>query len=331
MDTQGLFFCVLSHISAASLVSYCLPCIWWFSLKILCYLKDNNILRIWHFHSLPLHHSLFFCVSSDIYILQICIPGSSFQVTFSNFFFSPERNFLWIHNSKVSTSIFSCYCCAVTKLYLFVTPWSAACQASLSLTNSHSLLTHVHWVSDALQPSHPLSPLSVFTFSFPQHQDLFQRVGFLYPMPKYWSFSFSISPSNEYSRLISLRIDWFDLGVKGTLKSLLRHHSLKAWILWHSAFFMVQQQYMTTGKTIALTIQTFVGKVTSLLFNMLSRLVIAFLPRSKCLLISWLQVTVHSGSGAQENKTLSLFPRFPHLPWGDGTGCRDPSFLNAEF
>ena len=110
--------------------------------------------------------------------------------------------------------------------------------------------------------------------------------------PKYWSFSFSISPSSEYSRLISFRMDWLDLlAVQGTLKSLLQHHSSKASILWHSAFFIVQfsHPYMTTGKIIALTRQTFVDKVMSLLFNMLSRLVITFLPRSKRLLISWLQ------------------------------------------
>ena len=110
--------------------------------------------------------------------------------------------------------------------------------------------------------------------------------------PKYWSFSFNISPSNEYSRLISLSTAWLDLlAFQGTLKSLLQHHTSKASILWGSAFFIVQlsHPYMTTGKTIALTRQTFVGKVMSLLFNMLSRLVIIFLPRSKCLLISWLQ------------------------------------------
>jgi len=109
--------------------------------------------------------------------------------------------------------------------------------------------------------------------------------------PKCWSFSFSISPSNEYSGLISFRMDWLDLlAVQGTLKSLLQHHSSKVLILWRSAFFIVQlsHSYMTTGKTIALTGQTFIGKVMSLLFNMLSRLVITFLPRSKCLLISWL-------------------------------------------
>ena len=110
--------------------------------------------------------------------------------------------------------------------------------------------------------------------------------------PKYWSFSFNIRPSNEYSGLISFRMDWLDLlEVHGTLKSLLQHHRSKASILWHSAFFTVQlsHPYMTTRKTIALTRRTFVGKVMSLLFNMLSRLVINFLPRSKRLLISWLQ------------------------------------------
>ena len=110
--------------------------------------------------------------------------------------------------------------------------------------------------------------------------------------PKFWSFSISISPSNEYSRLISFRMNWLDLlAVQGTLKSLLQHHSSKASILWRSSFFIVQfsHPYMTTGKAIALTRRTFVGKVMSLLFNMLSGLVIAFLPRSKHLLISWLQ------------------------------------------
>ena len=110
--------------------------------------------------------------------------------------------------------------------------------------------------------------------------------------PKYWSFSFNISPSNEHSELTSFRMDWLDLlAVQGTLKSLLQHHSSKTSILWHSAFFIVQlsHPYMTTGKTIALTRRTFVGKVMSVFFNMLSRLVITFLPRSKRLLISWLQ------------------------------------------
>ena len=144
--------------------------------------------------------------------------------------------------------------------------------------------THVHWVGDAIQPSHPLSspsppapnPHSIRVFS--NESTLRMR------WPKYWSFSFSISSSNEYSGLISFRMDWLDLlAVQGTLKSLLQHHSSKASILQHSAFFTVQlsHPYMTTGKTIALTRRTFVGKVISLLFNMLSRLVITFPPRSK--------------------------------------------------
>ena len=113
--------------------------------------------------------------------------------------------------------------------------------------------------------------------------------------PKYWSFNFSISPSNEYSWLISFRIDWFDLfAVQGTLQSLLQHHNLKASIHWHSDFFMVQLSYpyMTTGQTTTVIIWTFVGKVTSLLLNMVSGFVIAFLPRSKCLLISWLLISI---------------------------------------
>ena len=132
---------------------------------------------------------------------------------------------------------------------------------------------------------HPLLLPSVF----PNFRVFSSELALCTRWPKDWSFSFSISPSNEHPGLISFRIDCFDLlAVQGTLKSLLQHHSSKASILWHSAFFMVQlsHPHMTTGKTIALTRWTFVGKVMSLLFNMLSRLVITFLPRSKCLLIS---------------------------------------------
>ena len=133
--------------------------------------------------------------------------------------------------------------------------------------------------------------------------------------PKYWSFNFSISPSNEYSGLTAFRNDWFDLlTVQGTLKSLLQYHNLKASILWCSAFFVVHlsHPYMINGKTIALTVQIFVGKVMSLLFSMLSRLVIAFLPRRKHLLISWLQPP---SALILESKTIKmpLFPLFPHL------------------
>ena len=160
--------------------------------------------------------------------------------------------------------------------------------------------THVHRVSDAIQQSHPLSFPSPPAFNLSQHQGLSNESVLHIRWPTYWNFSFSISPSNEYSGLISFGIDWFDfLAVQGTLKSLLQHHSSKASILWCSAFFMVQHSHpraslvaqlvKTTGETIALTRWTFVGKVMSLLLNMLSRLVIAFLPSSKCLLISWLQ------------------------------------------
>ena len=134
-------------------------------------------------------------------------------------------------------------------------------------------------------------PFSSCLQSFPASGS-FQMSQFFTRWPRYSSFSFNISPSNEYSGLISFRMDWLDLlAIQGTLKSLLQHYSSKASVLWCSAFFIVQlsHPYMTTGKTVALTRQTFVDKIMSLLFNMLSRLVITFLPRSKCLLISWLQ------------------------------------------
>ena len=165
-----------------------------------------------------------------------------------------------------------------------------------SLPVHHQLLelsqTLVHWVSDAIQASHPLSTPSLPAFKLSKHQDIFQSVSSLHQVAKYWSFNFNISPSNEYSGLIPFRMDWLDLlAVQGMLKSLLQYHSSKASILRHSTFFIIQlsHPYMTTGKTIALTRQIFVDKVMSLLFNMLSRLVITFLPRSKHLFILWLQ------------------------------------------
>ena len=145
-----------------------------------------------------------------------------------------------------------------------------------------------------MPPNHLIlcRPLLLLTSIFPNIRVFSSESALHIRWPKYWNFIFSISPSNEYSGLVSFRMDWLDLlAVQGTLKSLLKHHSSKASVLWHSAFFMVQlsHPYMTTGKTIALTRRTFVDKVMSLLFNMLSRLVITFLPRSMCLLISWLQ------------------------------------------
>ena len=143
--------------------------------------------------------------------------------------------------------------------------------------------THVHWVSDAIQPSHPLSSPSPPALNLSQHQGLSNETALCIRWPKYWSFSFNISPSNEHPGLISFRMDWLNLlAVQGTHKSLLQHHSSKASNLWCSAVFIVQlsHPYMPTGKTIALTRWTFVGKVMSLLLNMLSRLVITFLPRN---------------------------------------------------
>jgi len=173
------------------------------------------------------------------------------------------------------------------------TPETAARQASLSITNSQSLRKFVS--VESVMPSNHLilcHPLFLPPSIFPSIRVFSNESVLRIRWPKYCSFSISISPSNEYSGLISFRMDWLDLlAVQGTLKSLLQHHSSKASVLRCSAFFIVQlsQPYMTIGKTIALTRWTFVGKVMSLIFNMLSRLIIAFLPGSNRLLISWLQ------------------------------------------
>ena len=199
----------------------------------------------------------------------------------------------------------------------------------------HQLLelaqTHVSHIGDAFQLSHPLSSPSPTTFNLSQHQGLFSESAHL-RLPKY-CFSFSISPSNEYSGFISFKMDWLDLpSVQGTLQSILQHHSSKTSILWFSAFFIPQlsHPYMTTGKTIALTRWTFVGKVIVLIFSMLSRLSIALLPRSECPLISWLW---SPSAVILETKkiNLSLFPLFPCLPWSDWNGWHDLSVLNVEF
>ena len=172
---------------------------------------------------------------------------------------------------------------------LFATPWTAALQASLSITSSWRLLRLM--CIESVMPSNHLilcRPLLLLPSIFPSIR-VFSNESVLHiRWPKYWSFSFSISLSNEYSGLISFRMDWFDLlAVQGTLRSLLQHHSSKASGFRHSAYFTVQlsHPYMTTGKTIALTRRTFVGKVMFLLLNMLSRLVLTFLQRSKHLLI----------------------------------------------
>ena len=176
---------------------------------------------------------------------------------------------------------------------LFATPWTAAHQASMSITISWKLLKLMS--IESVMPSKHLilcRSLLLLPSNFPSIRAFSSESVLCIRWPKYWSFSFSISSSNEYSWRISFRIDWLDLlAVQGSLKSLLQHQGSKVSILQRSAFVMVQHShpYMTTGKTIVLTRQTFVGRVLSLLFNMLSRLVITFLPRSKHLLISWLQ------------------------------------------
>ena len=175
-------------------------------------------------------------------------------------------------------------------------------------------------------------PLLILPSIFPSIRFFSNESALHMRWPKYWSFSFNISPSNEYPGLISFRMNWLDLlAVQGTLKSLIQHHSSKASILWCSAFFIVQLSHpcMTTGTTIALTRWTFVGKVMSLLLNMLSRLVITFLLRSKHPLISWLQspsVVIME----PPKKVSHCFHCFPiYFPWSDGTRCHDLRFLKV--
>ena len=199
--------------------------------------------------------------------------------------------------------LYGSLCCKVVQLLscvrLFETPWTTKCQASLSFTVSRSLPKLMS--IELVMPSDHLvlcCPILLLPSVYPSIRVFSNESAICIRWPKYWSFRLSISPSNEYSGLIAFRIDWLDLlAVQGTLKSLLQHHSSKVSILWLSAFFMVQlsHPHMNTGKTNnywknkGLTRQTFVDKVMSLLFKMLSKFVIAFLPRSKHLLISWLQ------------------------------------------
>ena len=191
---------------------------------------------------------------------------------------------------------------SLSRIRLFSTPWITAHQASLSITNPWNSLRLMS-IESVMPSSHLIlcCPLLLLPSIPPSIRVFSNESTLLMRWPKYWSLSFSIIPSKEHPGPISFRMDWLDLlAVQGTLNSLLQHHSSKASILWHSAFFTVQisHPYMTTGKTIALTRQNFVGKVMSLLLNMLSMLVITFLSRSKHLLISWLQ----SPSGISQQK-----------------------------
>ena len=214
-----------------------------------------------------------------------------------------------------------------------MTLWTAARQASLPIASSRSLPKLMS--IESVMPSNHLilcHPLLLLPSISPRIRVFSSESALCIRWPKYWSFSFNTSPSNEHPGLISFRMDWLDLlAIQGTLKSLLQHHSSKALILRCSAFFIahLSHPYMTTGKTIALTRWTFVGKVMSLLFNMLSSLVIAFLLRSKCLLISWLQSpsTVILKPPKIKSVTVStVSPSICH-----GTRCHDLSFLNVEF
>ena len=207
---------------------------------------------------------------------------------------------------------------SLSHIRLFATPWTAAHQASLSITNFQGLLKLMS-IKLVMPSNHLLlcHPLLLLPSIFPTIRVFSNESVLLIRWPNYWTFSLSISPSNKYSGPISFRIDWLDLfEIQGTLRSLLQHHSSKASILQHSPFFIVQlsHPYMTTGKTIALTRWTFVGKVMSLLFNMLSRLVITLLPRSKCLNFV-AAVTICNDFGAQRNKVYHCFHCLPiYLP-----------------
>ena len=230
---------------------------------------------------------------------------------------------IWISQSVQSLS----------HVQLFATTWISAQQASPSITNSQSLL-ELMCIESMMPSSHlilccpllllPPIPLSIRVFS--NESTLRMR------WSDYWSFSFSISPSNEYSGLISFNMEWLDLPAgQRTLKSLLQHHSSKASILWCSAFFTAQHShlYMTNGKTKALTKQTFIGKVMSLLFNMLSRLVITFLPRNKRLLISWLQSPSAVILELKKIKSDTVSPSISHEVLGPDAMIL--SFLNVEL
>ena len=221
----------------------------------------------------------------------------------------------------------------LSHVWLFATPWNTERQASLPNTNSRSSLKLMS-IDSVMPSSHlfPYRPLLLLPSIRPSIRVFSNESTLRMRWPKYWSFSFSIVPSKEIPGLISFRMDWLDLlTVQGTLKSLLQHHSSKASILWCSAFFTVQlsHPYMTTGKTVALTRWTFVGKVMSLLFNMLSRLVITFLPRSKHLLISWLQSPSAVILEPPQNKVWHCFPIY--FPWSDGTRCHDLHCVPTPF
>ena len=225
---------------------------------------------------------------------------------------------------------------SLSHVWLFVTPWTAARQASLSISNFLSLLKLVS--IELVMPSNHLilcCPLLLLPSIFPSLRVFSSESALCIRWPKYWSFSFNVTPSNEHSGLIFFRMDWlYLLGSPRDYQESSPMPSSKASILWCSAFFILQlsHPYMTTGKTIALTRWIFVDKVMSLLFNMLSRLVIAFFPKKQASFNFMAAVTICRDFGAPQNKVSHCFHCLPiYLPWSDGTGCHDLSFLNVEF
>ena len=258
--------------------------------------------------------------------------SSEFNMNYLNYIIS--GNFLQVVSPGKYASVQFSSVQLLSHVQLFETSWIAARQASLLITNSRSS-PKLMSIESVMPSSHLIlcHPLLLLPSIPPSIRVSSNESTLCMRWPKYWSFSFSISPSNEHPGLISFRMDWLDLlAVQETLKSLLQHHSSKASILRHSAFFTDQlsHPYMTIGKTIALTRRTFVGKVMSLLFNMLPRLIITFLPRSKHLLISWLQTPSAVIWEPKKNKVWHCFHYFPiYLPWSDGTRCHDLHFLNV--
>ena len=222
----------------------------------------------------------------------------------------------------------------LSHVQLFTTLWTAASQSSLSITNSQSLLK-LMCIESVMPSNHILChPLLLLPLIIPGIRVFSSESVLHISWPKYQNFCFSISPSDEHSGLISFWMHWSDLLVQGILKSLLPHHSSKVSILWCSAFFMVQlsHPYVTTGETIALTRWTFVGKVMPLLLNLLSRVAITFLTRSKCLLISWLQsqsAVILEPKKIKSVTVSTIFPTICHEVMG--TGCHDFYFLNVKF
>ena len=240
------------------------------------------------------------------------------------------RNYI-IKNGEGISSVQS-----LSHVWLFAIPWTTTRQASLSITNSCSLPKFMS-IESVMPFNHRIlcHPLLLPSSMFSRIRVFSNKSVLRVSWPLYWSFSFNISPSNDHSGLMSFRMNWLELfAVQGTLKSLLQHHSSKASILQCSAFFVVQlsHPYMITGKTIALTRWNFVGKIMSLLFKMLSRLVIPFLPRGKGFFNFMTAVTICSDFGAPKNKVWHCFHCFPiHLPWNDGSGCYNLCFLNVEL